>query len=76
MDVAPNYKPPVQEPKPKRGFIDFFLGVFKFLGIPFWFLRDKLKIIREDTQKKHNFHIWRAKQNQRYRRGNRINDEF
>ena len=76
MDVTQDYKPPVNEQKPKRGLSDIFLFFFKIFAYPFKFMRNKYQILQEDNNKKKKFQMWRRKENFRYRRGNKINDEF
>lgn len=77
MDVTGDYKPPQPvEQKPKRTLWDLFLGLLSILFYPLKFARAKLKIVQEDTNKKRRFEAWRRRENARYRRGNRLNDEF
>lgn len=76
MDVKTEYHPPVIEQRPRRSFLDIVILILKFFFYPLKFMRDKLKIVQEDTNKKRLFEVWLRKENVRYRRGNKLNDEF
>lgn len=75
MEIKQEYRPPL-EVKPKTTFFSFVVGIFAFLLIPLKFTRDKFQLLKEDTASRHRFLAWRKRENTRYRRGIKLNDEF
>lgn len=75
MEIKQEYKPPI-EVKPKKTFFSLFVSIFAFLLIPFKFAKAKIKLLRDDNASRQRFLAWRKVENHRYRRGNKLNDEF
>lgn len=75
MEIKQEYAPPV-EAKPKKTFFSFLVSIFAFLLLPFKFTHEKFKLLKEDNAKIRRFKVWRKRENARYRRGIKLNDEF
>ena len=75
MEVKQDYQEPIEQ-KPKRTFFGLIISVFSFLTIPFKFAKTRIDLIKEDNAKIRKFKIWHKRENGRYRRGIKLNDEF
>jgi hypothetical protein len=75
MEVKQDYAPPV-EVKQRKTIFTILLDFLSLLLIPFKFARSKLQLIKEDNAKIARFEAWRKKENARYKRGIKLNDEF
>lgn len=75
MEIKQEYRPTL-DAKPKRTFFSFLVSIFAFLLLPLKFTHEKFKLLQEDNAKIRRFKVWRNRENARYRRGIKLNDEF
>lgn len=75
MEIKQEYQPPLNNP-PQKTFFSLVISVLAFLLIPFKFTKDKLILLKKDNDSRRKYLAWHKRENTRYRRGIKLNDEF